>query len=103
MLSSVDRIKEERKKAKNNRNKYVGSEGGGGGGGSGGFSGSGSKYGGFGSDSYFDGKSLCYSSSPVAHVDLSVLRIDPFVVHLICRRIQRWRKLWIIAARKQSL
>ncbi|GJJ70015.1 epsin [Entomortierella parvispora] len=51
MLSSVDRIKEERKKAKNNRNKYVGSEGGSGGG----FAGSGSKYGGFGSDSYFDG------------------------------------------------
>lgn len=57
MLSSVDRIKEERKKAKNNRNKYVGSEGGSGGGGSG-FAGSGSKYGGFGSDSYFDGKLL---------------------------------------------
>lgn len=58
MLGSVDRIKEERKKAKANRNKFVGSEGGGGGisGGSGGFSGSGSKYGGFGSDSYFDGK-----------------------------------------------
>ncbi|KAG0354187.1 Epsin-3, clathrin recruitment and traffic between the Golgi and endosome [Podila minutissima] len=57
MLGSVDRIKEERKKAKANRNKFVGSEGGGGGisGGSGGFSGSGSKYGGFGSDSYFDG------------------------------------------------
>ncbi|KAG0042348.1 Epsin-3, clathrin recruitment and traffic between the Golgi and endosome [Gryganskiella cystojenkinii] len=52
MLSSVDRIKEERKKAKANRNKYVGSEGGGG---SGGFAGSGSKYGGFGSDSYSDG------------------------------------------------
>ncbi|KAG0095941.1 Epsin-3, clathrin recruitment and traffic between the Golgi and endosome [Podila epicladia] len=57
MLGSVDRIKEERKKAKANRNKFVGSEGGGGGisGGSGGFAGSGSKYGGFGSDSYFDG------------------------------------------------
>ncbi|KAF8926452.1 ENTH-domain-containing protein [Dissophora ornata] len=52
MLSSVDRIKEERKKAKANRNKFVGSEGGGGG-----FAGSGSKYGGFGSDSYFDGGS----------------------------------------------
>lgn len=58
MLGSVDRIKEERKKAKANRNKFVGSEGGGGGisGGSGGFASSGSKYGGFGSDSYFDGK-----------------------------------------------
>ncbi|KAF9214023.1 Epsin-3, clathrin recruitment and traffic between the Golgi and endosome [Podila verticillata] len=59
MLGSVDRIKEERKKAKANRNKFVGSEGGGGGIGSGGsgsgFAGSGSKYGGFGSDSYFDG------------------------------------------------
>ncbi|KAF9927922.1 Epsin-3, clathrin recruitment and traffic between the Golgi and endosome [Linnemannia zychae] len=48
MLSSVDRIKEERKKAKANRNKYVGSEGGG-------FGGTGSKYGGFGSDSYYEG------------------------------------------------
>lgn len=60
MLGSVERIKEERKKAKANRNKFVGSEGGGGGIGSGGsgsgFAGSGSKYGGFGSDSYFDGK-----------------------------------------------
>ena len=50
MLSSVDRIKEERKKAKANRNKYVGSEGGG-------FAGTGSKYGGFGSDSYYEGGS----------------------------------------------
>lgn len=50
MLSSVDRIKEERKKAKNNRNKFVGSEGGG-------FAGTGSKYGGFGSDSYYEGES----------------------------------------------
>ncbi|KAF9928930.1 Epsin-3, clathrin recruitment and traffic between the Golgi and endosome [Mortierella alpina] len=50
MLSSVDRIKEERKKAKANRNKFVGSEGGG-------FAGTGSKYGGFGSDSYYDGGS----------------------------------------------
>ncbi|KAF9971950.1 Epsin-3, clathrin recruitment and traffic between the Golgi and endosome [Actinomortierella ambigua] len=49
MLSSVDRIKEERKKAKANRNKFVGS------GGSGGFAGTGNKYGGFGSDSYFEG------------------------------------------------
>ncbi|KAF9349254.1 Epsin-3, clathrin recruitment and traffic between the Golgi and endosome [Mortierella sp. AD094] len=57
MLSSVDRIKDERKKAKANRNKYVGSEGGGGGG----FAGTGSKYGGFGSDSYFDGGSGSYS------------------------------------------
>lgn len=56
MLSSVDRIKEERKKAKANRNKYVGNEGGGSSGGSGGFAGSGSKYGGFGSDSYVDGE-----------------------------------------------
>ncbi|OAQ24474.1 ENTH-domain-containing protein [Linnemannia elongata AG-77] len=48
MLSSVDRIKEERKKAKNNRNKFVGTEGGG-------FAGTGSKYGGFGSDSYYEG------------------------------------------------
>lgn len=59
MLSSVDRIKDERKKAKANRNKFVGSEGGGGigsGGSGSGFAGSGSKYGGFGSDSYFDGK-----------------------------------------------
>ncbi|KAG0321263.1 Epsin-3, clathrin recruitment and traffic between the Golgi and endosome [Podila horticola] len=61
MLGSVDRIKEERKKAKANRNKFVGSEGGGGiSGGSGGFASSGSKYGGFGSDSYFDGN---YSGS----------------------------------------
>ncbi|KAG0311687.1 Epsin-3, clathrin recruitment and traffic between the Golgi and endosome [Dissophora globulifera] len=59
MLSSVDRIKEERKKAKANRNKFVGSEGGGGGGG--GMSGAGSKYGGFGSDSYFDNGSGGYS------------------------------------------
>ncbi|KAG0277874.1 Epsin-3, clathrin recruitment and traffic between the Golgi and endosome [Linnemannia exigua] len=50
MLSSVDRIKEERKKAKANRNKFVGSEGGG-------FAGTGSKYGGFGSDSYYEGGS----------------------------------------------
>ncbi|KAF9946898.1 Epsin-3, clathrin recruitment and traffic between the Golgi and endosome [Mortierella alpina] len=50
MLGSVDRIKEERKKAKANRNKYVGSEGGG-------FAGTGSKYGGFGSDSYYEGGS----------------------------------------------
>ncbi|KAF9938404.1 Epsin-3, clathrin recruitment and traffic between the Golgi and endosome [Modicella reniformis] len=57
-LSSVDRIKEERKKAKANRNKYVGSEGGGEG-----FASSGSKYGGFGSDSYFDGGSGSGSSS----------------------------------------
>ncbi|KAF8955305.1 Epsin-3, clathrin recruitment and traffic between the Golgi and endosome [Entomortierella lignicola] len=56
MLSSVDRIKEERKKAKANRNKYVGSEGGG-------FAGTGSKYGGFGSDSYFDGGSGGYGGS----------------------------------------
>ncbi|KAF9421785.1 Epsin-3, clathrin recruitment and traffic between the Golgi and endosome [Podila epigama] len=56
MLSSVDRIKEERRKAKANRNKFVGSEGGGSSSGSsGGFAGTGSKYGGFGSDSYFDG------------------------------------------------
>lgn len=52
MLSSVDRIKEERKKAKANRNKFVGSEGGGGG-----FAGTGSKYGGFGSDSFYEGES----------------------------------------------
>ncbi|KAF9182921.1 Epsin-3, clathrin recruitment and traffic between the Golgi and endosome [Haplosporangium sp. Z 11] len=56
MLSSVDRIKEERKKAKANRNKYVGSEGGG-------FAGTGSKYGGFGSDSYMDGGSSGYGGS----------------------------------------
>ncbi|KAG0250553.1 Epsin-3, clathrin recruitment and traffic between the Golgi and endosome [Actinomortierella ambigua] len=55
MLSSVDRIKEERKKAKANRNKFVGSGGGSGGGGGGGFAGTGNKYGGFGSDSYFEG------------------------------------------------
>ncbi|KAG0242152.1 Epsin-3, clathrin recruitment and traffic between the Golgi and endosome [Actinomortierella wolfii] len=48
MLSSVERIKEERKKAKANRNKFVGSGGGG-------FAGTGNRYGGFGSDSYFDG------------------------------------------------
>ncbi|KAF9579412.1 Epsin-3, clathrin recruitment and traffic between the Golgi and endosome [Lunasporangiospora selenospora] len=65
-LSSVDRIKEERKKAKTNRTKYVGTEGGGGsgsgggGGGGGGFSGNGSRYGGFGSDSYFDSGSGGY-------------------------------------------
>ncbi|KAF9104367.1 Epsin-3, clathrin recruitment and traffic between the Golgi and endosome [Mortierella sp. AM989] len=58
MLGSVDRIKDERKKAKANRNKYVGSEGGGG---SGGFASTGSKYGGFGSDSYFDGGSGGYN------------------------------------------
>ncbi|KAF9994764.1 Epsin-3, clathrin recruitment and traffic between the Golgi and endosome [Entomortierella chlamydospora] len=58
MLSSVDRIKEERKRAKANRNKYVGSEGSGGG-----FAGTGSKYGGFGSDSYFDGGSGGYGGS----------------------------------------
>jgi len=57
MLSSVDRIKEERKKAKANRNKFVGSEGGG-------FAGTGSKYGGFGSDSYYEGgKSAVFSST----------------------------------------
>ncbi|KAG0350913.1 hypothetical protein BC939DRAFT_304505 [Gamsiella multidivaricata] len=54
-LSSVDRIKEERKKAKANRNKFVGSEGGGSG-----FAGTSSKYGGFGSDSYFDDRSGGY-------------------------------------------
>ncbi|KAF9898877.1 Epsin-3, clathrin recruitment and traffic between the Golgi and endosome, partial [Lobosporangium transversale] len=53
MLSSVDRIKEERKKAKANRNKYVGAEGGG-------FAGTGSRFGGFGSDSYYDGGSGGY-------------------------------------------
>ncbi|KAI8359428.1 hypothetical protein B0O80DRAFT_477460 [Mortierella sp. GBAus27b] len=58
MLSSVDRIKEERKKAKANRNKYVGSEGG-----SGGFAGTGSKYGGFGSDSYYDDRGYGGSGS----------------------------------------
>ncbi|KAF9429384.1 Epsin-3, clathrin recruitment and traffic between the Golgi and endosome [Entomortierella beljakovae] len=63
MLSSVDRIKDERKKAKANRNKFTGVEGGSGGGGSGGFAGTGSKYGGFGSDSYFDGGSGGYGGS----------------------------------------
>lgn len=56
MLSSVDRIKEERKKAKANRNKFVGSEGGG-------FAGTGSKYGGFGSDSYNEGGGGGYGGS----------------------------------------
>ncbi|BGP41856.1 Epsin-3, clathrin recruitment and traffic between the Golgi and endosome [Rhodotorula kratochvilovae] len=67
LLSDVERVRQERRKAKQNRNKYqgVGSDGySGGGGGSGGFSGgggpsfnsaSGSRYGGFGSDSLGSG------------------------------------------------
>jgi epsin len=55
LLSDVDRIRTERKKARANRNKFGGVEGGGGLGsgfsGSGGFSGGGSRYGGFGSES----------------------------------------------------
>ena len=48
LLSDVDRIRAERKKARATRNKYTGVEGGAGLGG--GFSSSGSRYGGFGSD-----------------------------------------------------
>lgn len=52
LLSDVDRIRTERKKAKQTKNKYGGVEGGAGLGGSGGFSSSGSgRYGGFGSES----------------------------------------------------
>ncbi|CAG8131816.1 unnamed protein product [Penicillium salamii] len=50
LLGDVDQIRAERKKAKNNRNKFSGFEGGMGVGGSGGMSSSG-RYGGFGSDS----------------------------------------------------
>ncbi|KAF2662008.1 ENTH-domain-containing protein [Lophiostoma macrostomum CBS 122681] len=54
LLSDVDRIRSERKKARANRNKFGGVEGGAGLGGgfssSGGFSGGGSRYGGFGSE-----------------------------------------------------
>lgn len=54
LLSDVDRIRAERKKARANRNKFGGVEGGrslgGGISGSGGFSGGGSRYGGFGSE-----------------------------------------------------
>ncbi|KAF2278915.1 ENTH-domain-containing protein [Westerdykella ornata] len=54
LLSDVDRIRAERKKARANRNKFGGVEGGrglgGGISGGGGFSGGGSRYGGFGSD-----------------------------------------------------
>jgi epsin len=48
LLSDVDRIRSERKKARTNRNKFGGVEGGAGIGG--GFSGGGSRYGGFGSE-----------------------------------------------------
>lgn len=50
LLGDVERIRQERRKAKQNRNKYSGISGGGGGGGS--MSGGGGRYGGFGSDSY---------------------------------------------------
>ena len=50
LLGDVDRIRSERKKARATKNKYTGMEGGTGFGGGGGFS-SGSRYGGFGSDS----------------------------------------------------
>lgn len=50
LLSDVDAIRTERKKARANRNKYSGVEGGGGGLGMGGGSSSGGRYGGFGSD-----------------------------------------------------
>lgn len=52
LLSDLDRVRQERKKAKANRSKYIGVEGGGGGGGMSFQSSSGSRYGGFGSDSY---------------------------------------------------
>ncbi|GAA6026314.1 hypothetical protein JCM8202_005848 [Rhodotorula sphaerocarpa] len=66
LLGDLDRVRQERRKAKANRAKYTGvssdgfRSGGGGGGYSGGFSGgggaaSGSRYGGFGSDSYYAG------------------------------------------------
>jgi epsin len=51
LLSDVDKIRTERKKAKGNRAKYGGYEGGGSGGGSGGESSSSGRYGGFGSES----------------------------------------------------
>lgn len=50
LLSDVERIRSERKKARATKNKYVGVEGGAGLGGSGFSSGSSSRYGGFGSD-----------------------------------------------------
>lgn len=57
LLSDLDRVRQERKKAKTNKNKYggVGNDGmafGGGGGGMSFNSASGSRYGGFGSDSF---------------------------------------------------
>lgn len=48
LLGDVERIRQERRKAKQNRNKYSGISGGGGGS----MSGGGGRYGGFGSDSY---------------------------------------------------
>jgi epsin len=74
MLSSVDRIKEERKKAKANRNKFVGSEGGG-------FAGTGSKYGGFGSDSYYEGESKKKKKGSVFHFRLDAKCI--YKIHIM--------------------
>lgn len=64
LLSDLDRVRQERRKAKQNRNKYtgVGNDGSGGGGPS--FtSASGSRYGGFGSDSFNNSDSYAGSSS----------------------------------------
>lgn len=52
LLGDIERIRQERRKAKQNRNKYSGISGGGGGSMSGGGGGGGGRYGGFGSDSY---------------------------------------------------
>lgn len=54
LLSDLDKVRQERRKAKANRNKYtgVGNDGSGGGGGPSFQSASGSRYGGFGSDSF---------------------------------------------------
>ncbi|GAA6016175.1 hypothetical protein JCM11491_003757 [Sporobolomyces phaffii] len=64
LLSDLDRVRQERRKAKQNRNKYtgVGNDGSGGGGPS--FtSASGSRYGGFGSDTFNNGGSDSYGGS----------------------------------------
>jgi epsin len=53
LLSDVDKIKAERKKAKHNRNKYTGVSSSSSGGG--GYGGGGSRYGGFGSESNYTG------------------------------------------------
>ncbi|GAA5937667.1 uncharacterized protein JCM15063_002083 [Sporobolomyces koalae] len=65
LLSDLDRVRQERRKAKQNRNKYtgVGNDGLGGGGGPSFTSASGSRYGGFGSDSFNSNQDSSYGPS----------------------------------------